>query len=78
MAIKVIVGEQKPQNEKPFPKLMKHTDGTITRFKAHNVGTHLYDPNNKLLNSDSLFIEFREITMSDYTDYEGSITLQNE
>lgn len=77
MAIKVTVGEQKPQKESPFPKLMVHTDGTITRFKAPHVGCHIYDPNNTLLRSDGLFKELKEIEMHYYTDYNEPITLQN-
>ena len=78
MAIKVTVGEQKPQTAKPFPKLMIHVDGTITRFKKPNLGAHIYDPNKILISHDSLFIEFCEISMENYSDFEGSITLQNE
>lgn len=76
MAIKVTVGEQK--TAKPFPKLMIHDDGTITRFKKPHIGAHIYDPNKKLLSDESLFIEFCVISMDNYSDFEGSITLQNE
>ena len=78
MAIKVTVGEQKTQNEKPFPKLMVHEDGTITRFKTPGVGAHIYDPNKKLYSEKSLFVEYTRILMNKYSDFEGSITLQNE
>lgn len=77
MAIIVTVGEQKPQNEKPFPKLMKHIDGTITRFKEPHVGAHIHDPNDTL-RGESIFKELTLISMEYYSDFEGSITLQNE
>lgn len=77
MGIKVTVGEQKPQNDKPFPKLMIHTDGTITYFIKERVGIHLncvkgYFP--KHYNAEC----HTSISMVNYSDFEGSITLQNE
>lgn len=77
MAIKVTVGEQKTQNEKPFPKLMIHIDGTITYFLEPSIGIHLnkvkdYFPDvyNKKCHT--------QISMVHYVDYNGTVTLQNE
>ena len=77
MAIKITVGEPKPQNEKSFPKLMIHRDGTITYFLEPKVGIHL----NKVRDYFPEYYNTKchtEISMAHYVDYNGPVTLQNE
>lgn len=72
--VKVTVGEQKPQNEKPFPKLMLGVSGwvkgLIVAFKQPSEGTVLSATSDMFDTADNFY-------MSDFTDFEGSITLQN-
>lgn len=72
--IELTLGEVKQQEEKPFPKLMIHTDGTITRFRTKAVGVHIFSP----LENCDLWKEFYEIEMSRYSDYNETITLKNK
>jgi hypothetical protein len=64
-------------NPKPFPKLMQHTDGTITLFFDSRVGTHILDPN-CTMTRDSLYRYNSGIEMSDYSDYNEEITIKNK
>lgn len=77
--IKVTVGEQKTQSEKPFPKLMIATQmhipdkGIIVLFSSESNGVVVYTPN-----------DYREVgymsnsfLMKCFTDYNEPITLQN-
>jgi hypothetical protein len=70
--IKVTVGEQKTQSEKPFPKLMKATKGTwkdqICFFEKRREGV-LIGPRE--------FGYADNFCMEDFTDYNEPITLQN-
>ena len=78
--IKVTVGEQKTQSEKPFPKIMKAVDGTTLVLV-------LEEPDVDGLTKDLYLNEFREYPYAcgftldgrvKYTDYNEPITLQNE
>ena len=71
--INVTIGESKTQ-EKPFPKLMQHKDGTITFFKAYGIGTHIYA---RVDMSHIIGNHPNEISMNGYTDFNEPITLQN-
>lgn len=73
--IQVTVGEQKTQSEKPFPKLMKHIDGTITFFKKPKEGTHICAQGER--NHVIVGYHSASIGMNDYTDFNEPITLQN-
>lgn len=72
--IEVTIGESKPQEVKPFPKLMIHRDGTITRFESRGVGVHIYSG---LMGCD-LWEKYSGIEMSLYYDYNEPITIQNK
>lgn len=77
MAIKVTVGEQKTQNEKPFPKFMKlnnHPSKLIVLFKKHKRGTVLFSTSNHWEIADTS----DDFDMSQFVDYNEPITLQNE
>lgn len=78
MAIKVTFGEVKPQEEKPFPKLMISNDGDIFYMVRERYGL-------PLTNADGLgwtyelddFANF-DSNHRTFTDYNEPITLQNE
>ena len=80
--IKVTVGEQKTQSEKPFPKLMVGKDGKrivyATGLKESDNDWQVlrvkgFDINDgTILNSFGLFTKGEE-----FTDYNEPITLQN-
>lgn len=72
MAIKVTVGEQKTQNEKPFPKLMTSKAGRIVFMTSYEQGFQL----NHAADDGPHF--YKDWSMDDFTDYNESITLQNE
>lgn len=74
--IKVTIGESKTQ-EKPFPKLMEHRDGTITRFVEPSIGVHIY-ANHPIVDSMTLWVETEGICMDRYYDYNEPITIQNQ
>ena len=69
--IKVTVGEQKTQEAKPFPKLMKSKTGRIVFMLSDSTGFQL----NKSSNDDPHFS--RSWNIGDFTDYNEPITLQN-
>ena len=75
MSIKVTIGESKTQSEKPFPKLMKHSDGTITFFKSKGIGTHIFAPEHVI---HIIGKHGTVISMESYTDFNEPITLQND
>ena len=72
MAIKISVGEQKPKNEKLFPKLMISDTGRIVFMISDRVGFQL----NNASTDEPHF--YRAWAMEDFTDYNEPITLQNE
>jgi hypothetical protein len=75
MAIKVKLGAtENTQQEKPFPKLMKHEDGTITFFSSFEKGTHIYAVKEL---EHIIGITTNGISMSKFTDYNEPITIQN-
>ena len=73
--IKVTVGEEKTQSEKPFPKLMKDDDGAIYYFVRDGYGLPIanWDTEN--------WKDWSEVTATGnrfkLTDYNEPITLQN-
>lgn len=74
MAIKVTLGEAKPQNEKPFPKLMKNSDyKSIVLFYSSEKGVCIVQ------NEGSIVVgQFYEYyNMDFFTDYNEPITIQN-
>jgi hypothetical protein len=75
MAIKVTLGAtENTQQEKPFPKLMKGSDQLIVFFYAHEKGTVIQDP----VDPDWEVGEYDDNwVMSDFTDYNEPITIQN-
>ena len=72
MAIKVTVGEQKPQNKDEFPKLMISDNGRIVCFVSSSSGFLL----NEIDGDSPHYSNIWQI--ENFTDYNGSITLQNE
>ena len=75
--IKVTVGEQKTQKEIPFPKLMINNNGGIVLFEKNKNGTVIKrDP--EWCESDAVGSADSEWSMIGFTDFTGSITLQNE
>ena len=74
--IKVTVGEQKTQSEKPFPKLMKSIYGFTVLFNNEKCGTLL---DSGECEKGSMEIgEYKETWKMDlFTDYNELITLQN-
>lgn len=77
MAVNVKIGESKTQSEKPFPKLMKHRDGTITRFEKSGSGVHIFAPKEVPVDYIISWNKIVGINMSEYVDYNEPITLQN-
>lgn len=75
MAINVTLGEAKTQEEKPFPKLMRHPDGCVVFFHEHGKGICLIgdiDPNGTKANTFG-----NDWGMRNFTDYNEPITIQN-
>ena len=69
MSVKVTTPQEAEQNEKPFPKLMKHKkDDIIVFFIKDECGVRLNDYQQYYSNW----------TMSNFTDYNEPITLQND
>jgi hypothetical protein len=72
--VKVTLGEQPAQSEKPFPKLMKRTtDDSIFYFFKPRVGLPLTGTNPECFSdkwASSWIMDF-------FTDYNEPITLQN-
>lgn len=76
MAIEVMLGEAKPQDGRPFPKLMIHGEsGIITMFREYGIGINIYAPNEVVF--APLWTEY-SILMDCYKDYNESITLKNK
>jgi hypothetical protein len=72
--INVTLGEVKPQG-KPFPKLMKHPDGTIMLFWEPSRGICLVGGGSTNNGYVSLISE--GMSMGLFTDYNDPITIQN-
>lgn len=72
--INVTIGESKTQELKPFPKLMKHNDGTITYFSSMNNGVHIYA---RASMKEIIGVISHSISMDEYSDFKEPITLQN-
>lgn len=76
MAIKVKVGEQNTQKEKPFPKLMTCQDGVIYYFIRKGYGLPIANWD------EEKWEQFETITADNWDeegliDYNEPITLQN-
>lgn len=75
MAIKVTVGEQKTQNELPFPKLMIGKLGSIVLFRENMKGTMIQYKGESSIKVGEYYEGF---DMRAFTEYNEPITLQNE
>lgn len=86
MAIKVIIGEQEPQRNKPFPKLMKYRYSedsyVIALMESKSKGTVIYVCYNreKTMSGDKISNIWSDVNTLDkgWSDYNDPITLQNE
>lgn len=74
MSIKVTLGQGETKNEKPFPKLMISNNRSLVLFACSKIGTVIDSPSGAY----SVGLYLTTWNMSNFTDYEGSITLQNE
>lgn len=77
MSIKVTIGESKPQ-EKPFPKLMIYikTQKLVVLFAGQQVGTVVWADSD---NPDWAVGDYdNDWDIERFTDFNGSITLQND
>lgn len=79
MAVKVTIGESKTQNEKPFPKLMVNRYGCIRLVYECGSSVILKSAQN----AEGSWFESRinapsDWDISDFTDYNEPITLQND
>jgi hypothetical protein len=75
MAVNVTIGESKPQEEKPFPKLMKsNISSSIVFFIRARHGVMLYsnDKLEKIGDYDETYY------MDKFTDFNEPLTLQNK
>lgn len=71
--IKVTLGEVKPQEEKPFPKLMKHNNSDlIVLFQRYKEGVVLYSGSGHEVGENS-----KTWNIENFTDYNEPITIQN-
>ena len=75
MAINVILGEVKTQEEKPFPKLMRHPDGCVVFFYEYGKGISLIGDISP--NGTQAMLFGTDWGMRDFTDYNKPITIQN-
>ena len=71
--IKVTVGEQKTQSEKPFPKLMIATSGRIVFMLKPKCGFMLHEENKVW----GIGYHSESWAMEDFTDYNDPVTIQN-
>lgn len=75
--MKSIVNQKEKVEEKEFPKLMIHKDGTIILFTSINIGTLLY--NGGIPKSPyTVGIFKRDWIMYDFRDFNGTVTLSND
>ena len=75
MAVNVTIGESKPQEEKPFPKLMRaYKNGLIVFFIDKGLGFVLNSPDN----SREVGYYSEAFFMENYTDFNEPLTLQNQ
>ena len=72
--IKVTVSEQKPQSEKPFPKLMISKKGTIIFFHKPKYGFVIQAGENS---KNTIESDPKDWAMELFTDFNETITLQN-
>ena len=77
--VKVIVGKQKTQNDKPFPKIMKEIDGDSLIFvlKKPDCNGMTKAVYLNCFKDDPLATDFFLYGAVKYTDYNEPITLQN-
>jgi hypothetical protein len=74
--VKVTLGEQPAQSEKPFPKLMISDSGSIVFFRNPSEGTILsLGPGTAWCNQVGTYLDRFDMTC--FTDYNEPITIQN-
>jgi hypothetical protein len=75
MAVNVTIGESKPQEEKPFPKIMmSYTNGLTVFFIDKGCGFVLNNPDN----SREVGYYSETFFMENFTDFNEPLTLQNK
>ena len=75
MAVNVkLDATEKTQQGKPFPKLMKGPDQLIVFFHEYAKGTVIQDPINPQWEQGRYHHDWK---MSEFTDYNEPITIQN-
>lgn len=77
--IKVTLGDQPKQDEKPFPKLMvvkkgRVNEGTIVLFKEPKIGLLIRGCDYWATGKEYPIFNWN---MNDFTDYNGPVTIQN-
>lgn len=70
--ITVTTEDQPTPTSKPYPKLMIHDAGHIAIMKSSGVATYL-----KHTNPDNVGKSFANLSMVDFVDYVGELTLEN-
>ena len=75
MAVNVMIGESKTQEEKPFPKLMRaYTNGLTVFFIDKGLGFVLNSPDN----SREVGYYSETFFMENFTDFNEPLTIQNK
>ena len=75
MAVNVTIGESKPQNSKPYPKLMRsYINGLIVFFIDKGCGFVLNSPDN----SREVGYYSETYFMENFTDFNEPLTIQNQ
>jgi hypothetical protein len=72
--INVTIGESKPQEEKPFPKLMEDNNGEIFYMVRERYGLPITGISWSFFQKD--FADFSQNART-FTDYNEPITIQN-
>lgn len=76
--INVTLGEVKTQNEKPFPKLMKHKkNGRINLFYNRTCATVIINRQDEVPVILGVGEHSTNLNANEYEDYNAPITLQN-
>ncbi len=71
--IKSVVANEPTPQEKKFPRLMQHTDGTIVLFSEEGIGVAVVACGKTSIGETSTIWH-----MYSFTDFNGSVTLQND
>jgi hypothetical protein len=72
MAVNVKIGESKPQNIKPYPKLMESIGGRLVFMINDKIGFQI---NTAFDDGPHYFTDWH---MDDFTDFNEPLTLQNK